>query len=665
MVVYVDFETRSVLDLKKVGMWRYAEDPSTEVVCMAYAIDDGPVRLWHRGYDSPESEGIVESPPPEDLFSAITDRRTTFEAHNVNFERCMWLHWASARGWPRVLDGQWECSAAKAAMHNLPRALEDVSLALNLAIKKNMEGHRVMLKLTRPRKPSKTNPNPWYERLEDLKKLWSYCKGDVEVERLLSKKLKPLNRKEQAIFYYDMKINERGIYCDRGMVNKAVNLIAEVCGELNREIFTITGGSVPSASQRETLRRWVNDNGIPLPDTAEHTVSLMLKTIEEQTPGAHPEVRRVLEICRSVNRTSTAKYESMRERRSGDGRIKGTLLYCGASQTRRWAGRGIQPHNYPRGSLEDMEAACDDIMKYDADTLGLLYPDVMELLSWTLRGALTAAPGKELLVSDFSGIEARITFWYGDQQDGLDVFRRGEDIYKFTAKDIYRTTYERVKKDQRQVGKQAVLGLGFGMGGPKFIVTCAKYGIKIDREFADTVVTTYRNKYSGVKAFWYACDNAAKNAVRCKGKAYRAGKVVYIVEDDFLFCILPSGGRLAYYKPALIMKETPWGEEREAVSFMGVNGFTQKWERMDTYGGKLVENIVQGTARDLMAEAIVRIERTEEYPIILSVHDELIAEVLEGEGDKEEYERLMAETPDWAEGLPVAVEGWRGKRYKK
>ncbi|MEE9366989.1 MAG: DNA polymerase [Dehalococcoidales bacterium] len=660
MRVHLDFETRSVIDLKKQGMHRYAEDPSTEVLCLAYAFDDGPVQLWHRGHPD-----VTISNPPDDLLSFVGDRRTVLEAHNANFERCIWANSGQRMGWPLIADHQWRCTAAKAASHNLPRKLEHVSHALNLAVKKDIEGHRLMLKLSKPRKPTKHNDALWHEKPEELARVWEYCKDDVVVERLLSYRLDDLPFTELEVFRADMQINQRGIACDRAMIAQALTIIDETVKQLNHELLILTTGRVQAASQREKLLLWLNWKGVKIYDMQGTTIDLAIDMILSGGMPVPPEALRALEIYRAVNRTSTAKYETMRLYCCRDGRIRGTLLYHGAGQTGRWSGRGVQTHNFPRGKIKDMDSACDDVLTGDKTWLETLYGDPMEFLSWTLRGALIAGEGKDLIVADYRAIEARVTFWHANDQIGLDVFRRGEDIYKFTAAEIYKVLYDAITEDQRQMGKQAVLGLGFGMGWVKFKETCASYGIEITDEFAQMVVKAFRKKYHKVVSFWYDCERAAILAVENPGKAYRVNRIMYGCKDGFLFCRLPSGRKLAYYDPKIQMKETPWGEMRPALTFMGTDAKTHKWVRQHTYGGKEFENIVQGTARDLLAAAILRAEDTGRYPIILSVHDEPIAEVDEGTGSVEEFESILTISPTWADGLPIGAKGWRGKRYKK
>ena len=434
---------------------------------------------------------------------------------------------------------------------------------------------------------------------------------------------------------------------------------------MNGELALITKKYVTSASQRAKLLEWLKAHGVQIADTQGTTIDLAIEMILlGGMRGATTEALRVLEICRSVNRTSTAKYESMRLYSCADGRIRGTTLYHGAG-TGRWTGKGIQPHNYPRGSIKDMEEACKDVLIGDRKWLAALYGDPMEFLSWTLRGALVSGLGKDLLVADYSAIEARVLFWHAMDEIGLDVFRRGEDIYKFTAADVYNVLYTEVTKTQRQMGKQSVLGLGFGMGWKKFRETCLKYGIEITEDFARTVVDAYRAKYHKVKQFWYDCQDAAILAVQNPSKKYRVNRISYGYQNNFLFCQLPSGRKLAYYDPKVKMRESPWGQMIESLTFMGTDSFNKKWVRQHTYGGKLVENIIQATARDVMAEAILRAEDDGGYPVILSVHDELIAEVDEGQSSVQGFEELLTVSLTWADGLPIGAEGWRGKRYRK
>lgn len=654
--VYIDFETRSYCNLKKAGAYVYAEDKSTEIMCLSYAINDGPMRLWHNQLGSFQCDD-----DPLDLFEAI-DRGALVHAHNAGFERQIWKS-CSPYSWPPIADRQFRCIAAQCAAHNLPRALEGAGQALNLPIQKDAEGHRIMLKLSKPRKPSKLNKARYFEGDGDLVKLFDYCKQDSEVSRMIQGRLPPLSDAEQALFFEDWAINDRGFLLDNTFITKALKLIYDSAHDLNAELAALTGQCVTSATQRTKIKTWCQEHGVSLLDT---TGAYLDTVIDEYEPGP---VRRVIEICRDVNRTSTAKYNSMQERQSRDGRVRGALLFHGAG-TGRWAGRGVQPHNFPRGTVVDMDTTCDTIIHSSYQELQASYPSILSLLSGTLRGAIIAKPGHDLLVADYAAIEARVTLWYGGDEHGLNVFREGKDIYKYQAANIYHTTYDQVTKEHRFLGKQSILGLGFGMGRLKFRETCAKYGVNISEEFSKNVVEVYRDTYTGTVDFWYDCHNCAESAIRNPGQVFttKNHRIRYMVTPNrsFLYCKLPSGRRLAYCRPHFTPGKHLWTKEpRDELAYWGVDPFNRQWVETKTYGGKLVENIVQATARDIMATAIMNLRSLDMYKVILSVHDELISEVPEGKGSLEDYCAIVAWCPAWADGLPIIAEGWRGKRYKK
>lgn len=718
----IDFETRSACDIKKSGSWRYAEHASTQVLCLAFRVpgmDD--VAVWHPAFPH---LGIEESPP--EMLRPLWDWIAAgglVEAHNSTFERAIWRRICVVLfGWPDIPDPQWRCSAAKAARFALPRALEAVAHVLRLVEQKDMEGAKLMKRLTKPRKPRKAEvaawarehgdaamPLLWHESQLEFARLWEYCAQDVRTEEGVSDYLPDLSPLETRIYLADQAINERGVYVDPASIDAALGIVEELTGGMTDELPYLTcplmdkligegwsiaeametieatfpdgppEGEVTRATQRARVLSWVNGCGVPILDTQGDTVD---KVLERQ--DLRPDVFRVLTILRAVNRTSTAKYVAMRDRVSPDGRVRGTTIYHGAS-TGRWTGAGFQPHNLPRGSIADMEMVWEVLLTMDIPWIELMYGDVMETLSHATRGAIAAAPGTVLWVADYAAIESRVLFWLAGQENALDIFRRNEDIYCALAAQIYRNPLitketKDLYKDERQLGKQAILGLGYGMGADKFVATCAKYGIVITKEFAVEVVNVYRSTYSRVKAMWYAQEEAAIEAVRSPGRTVRCGMIQWRVLRagadgkglPFLHCKLPSGRTLAYCDPRIMERETPWGEMKPALTFMGVDPYTRQWTRQATYGGSIVENIVQATARDLLAEAILRAEDTGVYRIVMHVHDELVAEadVVDGAplGDKREFEQLMSALPDWARGCPVEAEAPKGsplRRYKK
>ncbi len=746
--VTIDFETRSAYDIK-FGAYRYAQDPSTEIMCLAILFPgETEAVLWHPAYPSlgREAQGWEHM---ERLFDLIKDG-ATIEAHNVGFERAVWQFVGVARlGWPAVHPDQWRCSSALAATFSLPRSLDGASQALGLVQEKDKLGHKTMMKLCKPRAalkadleivaenvlgdktrwkeiakpknvyvlkelyshiPAVRELNPWKETDEDLDILFDYCKQDTVVEHGISKRLgHELPETELAVWKLDQKMNATGVQIDVDMVAAALK-IADECKELaDARIEELTDGAVTSVGQRAAFMDY--GNGEPtdgsLPNTQKATIEEALKHPKMWSSNA----LEALQLRQSQAKTSTKKYVSMDNVVGPDGRARGLLAYHGAD-TGRWAGRLIQPQNFPRGSVkEDIDTLSDAVLSGDREYLDLMYGDPMEVLSSALRGAMVSKPGHDLICADYSSIEARGIFWLVSDENALETFRQGRDIYKATAASIYGCTYEEVTGDQRQMGKQAVLGLGYQMGYAKFAETCQGYGMDVSEEVAKQVVETYRSTYGKIKSFWREIEDAAKEAVSRNSDApVLLGKLKLYTKDEFLHIELPSGRCLRYYQPRVSQvpsRFNDWSElfprkQGESVedhqgridlvqassltlrdfcgrfnispsllkvdsklTFMGLNSMTRKYTRQNTYGGKLTENVVQALSRDMMAEAMLKVDDGGTYIPLLTVHDEIVAEVPEGQGSVKEFEDLISILPEWADGFPLAAEGWRGKRYRK
>lgn len=645
-MISIDFETRSKADIWKVGAWKYAEDPSTEVLCMAYAVDDSEVGLWVA------SEGWGTT---SHFFEQLIDHGEFFEAHNSFFELAIWKNIMVKRhGFPEIPDDQWSCTAAKAAAHALPRALAKVGAALNLDIQKDEEGRRVMLKLAKPRKPTKNDKSEWHNDPKDFEKLYEYCKADVETERCLSHRLRDLNKNERKIWLLDQKINMRGVRVDLEAVKCALSFAQEYKERFVDDILRLTDGYIKAATQSTKLKDWINDQGVAIENVQKATVA---KALEGDLPE---NVRGALEIRQKLSKSSIAKYQAILNAICADGRMRGLLMYHGAS-TGRWTGKLFQPHNLPVNKfVGDVEEYFDILKQGKLSTFEFCYPDVMDTLSYNIRGCLIPTEGNEFFSGDYNAVEARVLLWFAGDEKALDIFRAGEDIYLDLANEIYGRKITE-KGEERDLAKRGVLGCGYGMGHVKFKDTCATYGLEISEELAEKVVKTYRSKYDRVVKFWKDQEDAAMKAVITK-EFVQEGRIGWGIHNGFLFCRLPSGRCLAYFHPKIEPHETPWGAVKDTLTYMHVNPKTKKWERTKTYGGKITENIVQATARDLMAEAMVNCEENG-YEVVLSVHDELITENCFG--SVEEFEQLMGIVPEWAEGLPVKVEGWQGKRYLK
>ncbi len=697
MIIICDFETRSKADLKVVGAWKYSLHPSTDALCLAWYASNGEKGLWHRGHPC-----ISASPLPTRLFELISDPSTLLCAHNAFFERAIWLNVCVAKlGWPSVLESQWRCSAAQAAACSLPRALGAVGHALKLDVVKDDEGKRVMMKVSKMAKATKKLPERWNESIDDLMDTWDYCEQDVMAERALHLSIPELSAKEQRVWEVTEAMNLRGVPIDVEGAQRALELAAEHVRRLNVELLEITK-TISSAGQRAKVTRWLQDQGVTIEDTTAATLDALLK--DPDPFHLSDKARRVIEIVRSAGRTSTKKYDAMIEMACQDARAYGLVMYHGAS-TGRLTGKGLQPHNFPRGRKDvnkNMDLAWDMIHHGSLEDIEMCYGDPMEFLSCAIRGAIKAPEGRIFYCGDYAAIEARVVFWLADEKHGLNLFRRGEDVYCDMASDIYGRKITKADEKERMFGKQAILGLGFQMGFVKFLITCRSYNISFTKKqiidivgpgnyvniaqwiqdkawgsvkkqmpgatvddlpslvLMKYVVERYRNRYPAVPKLWEKYNEASIRAVQNPGKRYRVGRVSWFMRNEFLCCELPSGRLMRYPFP-----QVENGRYGEKLTYMTIDSVTNQWVRVDTYGGKEVENATQAVARDVQVDANTRLEDSGIYFPILTVHDELVSEADEGSGSLEEYDRLMVVGSEWADGLPIAVESWRGFRYRK
>jgi DNA polymerase len=690
----MDFETRSTVSLRKHGVWRYATHPTTEPLCFAFRLPHwakGRTALWHPEFPK---LGITQQVGDwDDLceFWEWLEQGEPVEAHNAWFERNIWRHIMVQRfGWPEIARQQWRCSAAQAAALSLPRGLDDALAAIGLTIRKDATGSKVMMKMTKPRKSRKAEREAWMAKygnesldtlyFEDrhlLDQLFAYVRQDVLAEEALSEILPDLSADEQELYWFDQDMNDRGFQLDMEAVEMALRLLKQEATILNGELAELTEGQVVKATQRAQMIEWFLTQGLEMDDTQAATVDDVLNTWDDvfAPAGCTPAAKRGLEILRTLGRSSTSKYEAMKSWADvNDGRVRGGLLFHGAS-TGRWTGAGVQPHNFPKGTLKDveMEVVWETLKTSDREVIATSFKNgnkqdasVLEVLAHALRGAIVASEGNELFVADYAAIEARVVLWLAEDEDALDIFRRGEDIYCEMAASIYNRKITKDDKTERGLGKIAILGLGYQMGAPKFVATCAVYKIEIDEELSKRVVDAYRNKFWRVKNMWADTEAAAIRTVKT-GKPTVAGRVEYHLDPSrrFLYCRLPSGRDLAYPFPLVKVMPTSWGTEKETLTFMGLNSYTRQWERQKTYGGMLVENNTQAVARDLLTNTMQTLESTRVYTPILSVHDEAIAEARIGAGSVKQFEQLVKLIPDWAEGLPVEAEAWKGPRYHK
>ncbi|HEX3141364.1 MAG TPA: DNA polymerase [Rhizobacter sp.] len=659
--LHLDLETYSACELKDRGLHNYANDDSTGVHCAAYAFDDGAVELW-----------TPAAPPPLDVFEHIRSGGLVY-AHNAFFEislvNCVL---APSHDWPRLSIEQMRCTMAMCYAMGIPGALENAAPALGIAQRKDQSGKRVMLQLAKP----KADGTFWKYEDDPVKfqQLFAYCIQDTEVERALHHRMMELSDYEQKVWQLDFKINQRGVRVDLPAIDKAIALVEVEKKRLNAEMLRVTGGVVGACTEVQLLVKWIRSQGVEMTGLAKADV---LDALEGDLP---PAVEAALHLRREAAKSSTAKLVAMKERASSDGRVRGIHQYHGAA-TGRWAGRGIQTQNFPRGNLRphEVEDAIDHL--HDRDYLDVMYGQPMDVLASCLRGMIVPTPGKDLVAADFSAIEARVLAWLAGQESVLQIFQTHGKIYEHAAAGIYHVPMESVTKAQRQIGKVAVLALGYGGGVGAFQSMARVYGVKVPDAEADEIKSAWRAANEATVSYWYRLEDAAIAAITRGGKHSAGAKgreCTYVKSGSFLWCRLPSGRVLCYPYPEIRLVETPWGAQKEALTYMTVVDPSRKlkllpdpnskgsWQRISTYGGSLAENVTQAVAADLLRHSMFALEAGG-FPIVMHIHDEAVVEIATACEDDtlEQIEKLMAATPIWASGLPVAAEGFRAARYRK
>ena len=642
-VLEMDIESFSDVDLIKCGVYAYADSPAFEILLFAYSFDGGETQI----IDLAQGEKF-----PAEVEEAIFDVSVTKTAYNANFERtCLSKHFGRY-----IPPESWHCSAVQAAMLALPRSLEDVGRVLGLDEQKMKEGKELIRYFCIPCKPTKANggrmrnlPCHAPEKWELFK---TYCKRDVDVEKSIRRKLHnfPIPESEMELYRIDQRINDRGVLVDMKLVRNAVS-----CERLHKEVVTkrayeLTGLENPNSVAQ--LKGWLGDKGM-------EAESLSKKAVAEMIAETDGEVEELLRLRLMLAKTSVKKYEAIERSACSDGRVHGMLMFYGANRSGRWSGKNVQLHNLPKNYLPDLELARELVKQGRFEDIELLYDSTPNVLSELIRTAFIPKPGCRFVVADFSAIEARVMGWLSGEEWVLDVFRGDGKLYEMTASRMFGIPMSEIGKgsSERAKGKVASLACQYG-GSSGALVSMGALDMGLTEEELPPLVAAWRKANPHMVQFWWDVDAAAVKAVTEKQKT-KVGKIIFEYKSGILFITLPSGRKLSYVKPRMAVNK--FG--RDGLTYEGISE-NKKWSRIETYGPKLVENIVQGTARDLLAEAMLRVEK-KGYPIVMHCHDEIIAEVPEDSGSVDEMCEIMAVQPEWAEGLPLRADGYQCSFYQK
>ena len=639
----IDIETYSSAPLPRCGVYRYCDAPDFEILLFSYAFDDEPVQT----IDLARGKTL-----PKEVISALEDPDIIKVAYNAQFERvCLsrYLgHWLDPH--------QWRCTMVMAAYLTLPGRLADAAVALGTTEKKMEEGKDLIRYFSVPCKPSKTNGGRTRNLPTDAPEKWAvyrqYNAQDVETERAIRKALEKYSLPEQEweLYALDQQINDRGVRVDKKLVKNAIAVDAVFAQAACQRAKELTGLENPGSVNQ--LKAWLADQDMPME-------SLARKIVQEKAAQTDGIVAELLNLRLELSKTSVKKYEAMARCVCRDGRVHGLLQFYGANRTGRWAGRLVQAQNLPQNHLPDLDLAREIVKTGDEELLDALFSSVPGTLSELIRTAFIPRDGCRFLVADFSAIEARVLAWLASEEWVLEEFRGKGKIYEATASRMFHIPKESIVKgnpnyEYRQKGKQATLSCGYGGG----VGALKAMGAKMPEDEMQPLVDAWRAANPNIVAFWSALDRAARTVIRKKTSA-RIGKVILYWQDDKMLMRLPSDRNLCYQSPHFT--ENRFGSD--AIGYYAPNAAGQMVVQ-ETFGGKLAENATQAIARDILAHALLTLEKNG-YPVVFHVHDEAVVEMPNGQGSLEEACRLMAIAPNWAEDLPLRADGYECAYYQK
>ena len=634
----IDIETFSDLDLNKVGVYAYCDSPNFEILLFAYAFDDEKVKI----VDFTRGEKL-----PKDVLDALVDEKIIKTAFNAAFERVCISKYLGKKLSPK----SWVCTCVQSAMLALPMSLEGVGKVLNIENKKLKEGKSLIKFFCKPSSKGRSRnlPKDYPEKWESFKK---YCIGDVNAEREIRQKLIkfPISDDEIKIYEIDQEINDRGILVDDELVNHAIICHNKYKEALTKRAYELTKLNNPNSPSQ--VKNWLIRQGVEVE-------SLDKKSVQKLLTESDGQIEEVLRLRLLMSKTSIKKYESIDRSLCLDKRVRGLLQFYGATRTGRWAGRLVQVQNLPQNHIVDLDLARNLLKAGKYEDIELLYESTPEVLSQLIRTAFIPKEGCRFIVADFSAIEARVLAWIANENWRLEVFASHGKIYEASASAMFGVDIKEIGKDSilRQKGKIAELALGYG-GSKGALISMGALEMGLDAEELSTLVGKWRKANSHITKFWWDVDMAAIKAVKEKRKI-TLGKITFSYKSGILFITLPSGRKLSYIKPRLRLNKFA----REGLIYEGM-GVGKKWTQIETYGPKLVENIVQAISRDLLSNALINLKKMD-IDVVMHVHDEVVVEVEKGKSSVKEVCDVLAMAPKWAEGLPLRADGYECTFYKK
>ena len=659
----IDIETYCEADIKKCGLYRYTSDPSFEILLIAWATDEGS------GFGETKLVDLASGEPfPQELLDDFKDSNVTLIAHNAAFERVSFSRYLQQHYPGQYLKpgtflspDKWICTMVMAASLTLPMALKDVGEVLRTTEQKDEEGKQLIKLFSMPCRPTKKNGGRTRNLPHHLPEEWAkfkyYCIQDVNTEVDIYKRLKrfPMPDREWHHYRVNERINDRGVKIDTELVQQAITCDLLLSDAMSKKAYELTGLENPNSVSQ--LKTWLDERGISMDTLGKKNVTEMIGELDKN--GIDEEAMDMLKLRLQMAKSSVKKYQAAERCVCPDGRARGLFQFYGASRTGRYAGRNIQLQNLPQNHISTLDQARELVKMGCFDMLESIYGNTPDVLSQLIRTMLIPKDGCEFIVADFSAIEARVLAWEAGEQWVLDAFQNGEDLYCATASQMFHVPVVKhgINGDLRQKGKIATLACGYG-GSSGALISMGALQMGLHEEELPEIIDSWREANPKIVQYWWDVEKAAMKTFKT-GERQDIGRISFVFYSGTLWMVLPSGRKLAYLKP----REQPNRFGRMSLTYEGV-GQNHKWARQETYSGRLVENATQAIARDILAEAMARIE-AKGLDIVAHVHDEVIIEAPKDKYTVDEICQLMAANPDWCDGLPLAAAGYKGNYYFK